>query len=927
MTKRHHRRLQRGPPRYQQRGLSRAWADLPLRAKGLVVVTIPLATLVTAGLLFSATLAADRQAQGAVLRTVEVERQVAQLRILVQASVSGYLLTGQQQYLTTYQTATRDLPAALGRLGRLVGDNPRQVDHLRQIRTLTSRRFAILAAMVASVRANSPPRQRLALLDRNKQLADAVTAQLEAMQAEQQRLLTARQAHARQTRTLILDAIGLSLLLGVAGGTAAMLLFASGVTRRASHLEHNADRLASGLPLLAPLPGNDALGALGRGLDRAAVLLRDRQGALRQAQALLEHVVTWSPMVMFRGILGGTQSCYVSPNTQRLLGYPPEQITTTGDFWPEHLHPEDRGRFTAELAQATRQHHTQLEQEYRFLHHDGSYRWLYGVTRLAYDEADGLVDTLGYVLDVTERWHANQAIREREATLQAIIGASPDIITILAPDGHVRFLSPALQRILGLSPDDSVGDNAFQPTHVHPDDRDGFVQAQQRVLSGQAAEAMVRLRVGHSDGHWVVLESHTRPLGLDGGVVIVARDITDRQQAEQALQAAKLAAEQANQAKSEYLSRMSHELRTPLNAILGFAQLLELDEHRPEQRDSLRHILSGAQHLLGLINEVLDIAAIEAGRLPLSLEPIAVDDVADEAADLIRPLADQHAIHMGGAPTTCHAHVHGDRQRLKQILLNLLSNAVKYNRVGGSVQLACQQVANQRLRISVTDTGPGIAPELLPLLFIPFERLGSEQTGIEGSGLGLPLSQRLAEAMGGTLQVTTTLGQGSTFWVELPLAQAPLEHAQRHHPQPPAEQDRPHQQGPALTVLCIEDNLSNLQLVEQVLGRRPAVTLITAMRPQLGLDLAAQHHPDLVLLDLHLPDLPGTEVLRRLQTDPHTADIPVVILTADARPGLQTRLLDQGARSLLTKPLNVTELLQLLDTIADQHHPAPSAAT
>src|SRR6266540_6653723 len=246
MTKRHHRRLQRGPPRYQQRGLSRAWADLPLRAKGLVVVTIPLATLVTAGLLFSATLAADRQAQGAVLRTVEVERQVAQLRILVQAGVSGYLLTGQQQYLTTYQTATRDLPAALGRLGRLVGDNPRQVDHLRQIRTLTSRRFAILAAMVASVRANSPPSQRLALLDRNKQLADQVTAQLEAMQAEQQRLLTARQAHARQTRTLILDAIGLSLLLGVAGGTAAMLLFASGVTRRASHLEHNADRLASG---------------------------------------------------------------------------------------------------------------------------------------------------------------------------------------------------------------------------------------------------------------------------------------------------------------------------------------------------------------------------------------------------------------------------------------------------------------------------------------------------------------------------------------------------------------------------------------------------------------------------------------------------------------------------------------------------------
>ncbi|HEX9438462.1 MAG TPA: PAS domain S-box protein, partial [Roseiflexaceae bacterium] len=517
-------------------------------------------------------------------------------------------------------------------------------------------RFQILAAMIASVRANSPPAERLALQDRNRQLSDAVIAQLAAMQTEQQRLLATRQAHARQTRRLTLDAIGLSMLLGLAGGVAAMLLFTSGVTRRASHLESNAERLAGGLPLLAPLPGNDALGALDRRLDRAAVLLRDREDALRQAQALLEHVVTWSPMVMFRGILGGTKSRYVSPNADRLLGYQPEQITTAGDFWVEHLHPDDRERFASELRQATGERRSELEQEYQFLHHDGSYRRLYGVTRLAYDDAGGLVDTLGYVLDVTERWRANQAMREREATLQAIISASPDIITILGPDGRVRFLSPALRRIVGLSPDDNVGENAFRPNHVHPDDRDDFVQAQQRVLSGQARQAVARVRVHHSAGHWVVLEAHTRPLGDDEGVVIVARDITGRQQAEEDLQEAKLAAEQANEAKSEYLSRMSHELRTPLNAILGFAQLLELDDLAVPQRDSLRHILAGARHLLGLINEVLDIAAIEAGRLPLSLEPVAVADIATETVGLIRPLADKHAIILGGAPPTCDAY-------------------------------------------------------------------------------------------------------------------------------------------------------------------------------------------------------------------------------------------------------------------------------
>jgi nitrogen-specific signal transduction histidine kinase/CheY-like chemotaxis protein len=372
---------------------------------------------------------------------------------------------------------------------------------------------------------------------------------------------------------------------------------------------------------------------------------------------------------------------------------------------------------------------------------------------------------------------------------------------------------------------------------------------------------------------------------------------------------------EANQAKSEYLSRMSHELRTPLNAILGFAQLLELEDLRDEQRENLHYILSAARHLLALINEVLDIAAIEAGRLPLSLEPVPVADVVAESVSLIRPLADQHGILLTSPDPSCATHVKGDRQRLKQVLLNLLSNAVKYNRRAGAVHLTCEDVDGTRLRIKVTDTGPGIPADAMDRLFVPFERLSSEQSAAEGTGLGLPLSKRLAEAMGGTLDLETTVDEGSTFWVELPLTEGPVQRAERQELQA-LPQERAVQAEPAMTVLYIEDNLSNLQLVERILGRRPGVSLISAMRPLLGLELASEHHPDLILLDLHLPDMPGQEVLRRLLANPRTAEIPVVVLSADARPSLIKDLVDQGAKAFMTKPLDVKEFLDLLDDVA-----------
>jgi signal transduction histidine kinase/CheY-like chemotaxis protein len=529
----------------------------------------------------------------------------------------------------------------------------------------------------------------------------------------------------------------------------------------------------------------------------------------------------------------------------------------------------------------------------------------------------------------------------RPLDFKSLFEAAPGSYLVLDPTLVVVAVSDAYLRETATVRDAILGRKLFE---VFPGDPakeglpgDGAMRASlERVLRDRVADAMEVQRhdvqvPGATDG--AVEVRYRSPVNLpvigpDQELAYIIHRVEDVTQFvrlnEQGLREAKEEADRANTAKSEYLSRMSHELRTPLNAILGFAQLLELEDLGEEQRENLHYILSAARHLLALINEVLDIAAIEAGRLPLSLEPVAVADVVAEAVSLIRPLADQHQVLLVSPPVSCQVHVQGDRQRLKQILLNLLSNAVKYNRPGGRVELECGP-AGDGMRIQVVDSGPGIAPEAMGQLFVPFERMGSEQTGIEGAGLGLPLSRRLAEAMGGTLEVATEVGQGCRFWVELPVAEGPVQRAERQHQLDPVSPPAP-EPDDAMTVLYIEDNLSNLQLVERVLSRRPGVRLISAMRPQLGLELAAEHHPDLILLDLHLPDMPGQEVFRRLQAEPRTAQVPVVVLSADARPSLIEELLGQGVRAFLTKPLEVKELLELLATVAAERRPTPVEA-
>jgi signal transduction histidine kinase/CheY-like chemotaxis protein len=376
------------------------------------------------------------------------------------------------------------------------------------------------------------------------------------------------------------------------------------------------------------------------------------------------------------------------------------------------------------------------------------------------------------------------------------------------------------------------------------------------------------------------------------------------------LTAATAEADRANRAKSEFLGRMSHELRTPLNAILGFGQLLEMGTLAPKHREGVEHILRAGRHLLGLIDEVLDISRIEAGRLQLSLEPVPVEATLRHAIDLVRPLARGHDIRVDLEPVDERLHVLADRQRLQQVLLNFLSNAIKYNRAGGTVTASCARGEGSRLSIDVTDTGPGIATAKLDRLFVPFDRLGAEGSGVEGTGLGLALSKSLVEAMGGAIRVRSREGEGSTFSVELLFVAGPVEAADAAPmPAPVAAGEGP----PARTVLYIEDNVSNLRLVESVLSHRPGVNVLSAMQGGVGLELARHHRPDLILLDRHLPDMAGDRVFDLLREDARTRDIPVVILSADAIPEGAKRLLDAGVREYLTKPLDVRKLLAVVD--------------
>ena len=519
-------------------------------------------------------------------------------------------------------------------------------------------------------------------------------------------------------------------------------------------------------------------------------------------------------------------------------------------------------------------------------------------------------------------------IREASAFIQRLVDRSPVVFFRRTADGNaLTYISSNCERVLGVTPEEIVGIEGSWQSRVHPEDLRWYARGGDRLATSGRAEDEYRFR--RSDGGYIWLHciqyAERDESGALTGLLGYVTDITERmtvlavlrgahaemQAMNEQLTEARDAAESANQAKSEFLSGMSHEIRTPLNAILGFAQLLKMSKLEDADLESVDEILKGGRHLLSLVEEVLDIAHIEAGNVSLSMEPVALEEVCRECVALVRPLASSNDVVLADLSTEDRHFVLADRQRVKQVLLNLLSNAIKYNRRGGRAEVTIGE-SDARIVFSVIDTGTGIPRHKMGAVFKPFDRLGAERTAIEGTGLGLALSRRLVEAMGGRITVSSA-PEGSTFSVHLERAERPAALERASGGERAAGSGDPGAE--ARTIIYIEDNISNLRLVEHILERRPGVRLHAALQGRLGLDLVRQHRPDLVLLDLNLADIDGAQILTELKDEPDTARIPVVVISADANPLRIEELMSSGARDYLTKPLEVGRFLAVLDGI------------
>ncbi len=652
----------------------------------------------------------------------------------------------------------------------------------------------------------------------------------------------------------------------------------------------------------------------------AAITRRRNEDDLRTVEARYQRIIQNTPGVVYQYLLradGTVAVPFISESCRLLYRREPYEIQGNPQLMLDSVHPDDQAEFMTAF-QAAKHTLIPLHWQGRHLLPDGEVRWM-RVDSKPERLPDGGVICDGIIIDITEQKQRQQELRQSEERFRLAILHSPFPIMLHASDGEVVQVNHAWTGLTGY-PAEELRTTEDWITRACPAESE---QAEVRASITDFLNRMGTLerpgrRIRCADGSeriWDITRANLDHLP-DGRSLHIstAVDVTERHRTDAAMRAAKEEAERANRAKSVFLSRMSHELRTPLNAILGFGQLLELSPLGTQEALSLQYILKGGRHLLSLIDEVLDLSRAETGDLHLTLGEVNVGMLVQECVGLVARLAQARTI-------TCRVTVPReatlwvDEQRLRQMLLNLLSNAIKYNREGGGVLVSSEETAIGQLRLKVSDTGPGISPEGLARLFVPFERLEQEFTEAEGTGLGLVISRRIAEAMGGTLSVQSEVGRGSTFCIELPLA---LPRAQEASAEAAtiaaASPSCALLPTPNAKLLYIEDNVSNLQVIKALLANcRPRWQFQSARNGEEGLVQAQEGSPDLILLDLQLPGMKGDAVLAELRRDPLTQHIPVVLLSADATAPSRERLLASGADDYISKPFKLENLLELLD--------------
>lgn len=638
--------------------------------------------------------------------------------------------------------------------------------------------------------------------------------------------------------------------------------------------------------------------------------LRDSEERLRRSQ-LYAKIGTWDWNIQ-------TGKLICSEHIDTLFGFPETKQENTYKNFFNNIHPDDQQQ-VSDAIEACLQQGVKFNIEFRCVWPDGSVRWLLERGDVVRDRNGAPLNMLGVVQDITKRKLAELQSLEQQSRLvifKHIIENVVDGVITIDPAGIIRSFNPGAEKLFGYSAAEVINRNV---SLLMPEPyRSEHAQYLARHMTGHPASIIgrqVELSGQHKDGTIFPMELAVTEMDIDQSkhFVGILRDIRERKQYEQEIIVARDAAERANNAKSEFLSSMSHELRTPMNAILGFGQLLEIDaELTEEQADYVDEILKAGHHLLELINEVLDLSRIESGTINLSMESLSCAELVSECLALVKPIAQGLGIIINN--TTIGGYViRADRTRIKQVLLNLLSNAIKYNRPQGEVSI---QVIGQDgwVRLAVSDTGYGISAARRQEVFQPFSRLGAEDTDIEGTGIGLTISRRLMEMMGGTIDMKSKEGRGSTFWIELPevvSGQGALSDDSEQAVTAGTGSDGECR----YTVLYIEDNPANLRLVAQILGRNRQLQLITAHTPELGLELASARHPELILLDINLPGMDGYQVLSVLRSLDSAKKTPVIAISANATPRDTERGMAAGFDEYITKPIDVVYFLEAVNRL------------